>query len=104
MSAQFARNRKKLLAEKVETQEQFKECLDLGFEYFQGYYFAKPVIMSGKKLSSSQLAIVQLMSQIASDADTVDIERSIKQDAALGLALLRLVNTPAAGVGIGSNH
>lgn len=99
VSAQFAGNRKKLLAEKVETQEQFKECLDLGFEYFQGYYFAKPVIMSGKKLSSSQLAIVQLMSQIASDADTVDIESSIKHDAALGLALLRLVNTPVAGVG-----
>jgi len=99
VSGQFTRNRKKLLAEKVETQAQFKDCLDLGFEYFQGYYFAKPVIMSGKKLSPSQLAIVHLMSQIATDANTLDIERSIKQDAALGIALLRLVNTPAVGVG-----
>jgi EAL and modified HD-GYP domain-containing signal transduction protein len=99
LSAQFGGNKKKLLAEKVETIEQFNICLDLDFHYFQGYYFAKPVVMSGKKLSPSQLAIVRLMAQIVSDADTADIERSIKQDAALGLMLLRLVNTPAIGAG-----
>ena len=57
------------------------------------------LIISGKKLSPSQLAIVQLMSQLTSDADTLEIERSIKQDATLGLSLLKLVNTPAVGVG-----
>jgi EAL and modified HD-GYP domain-containing signal transduction protein len=99
ISNQFIHNKKELLAEKVETQDQFQICMDLGFVYFQGYYFAKPVIISGKKLSPSQLAIVQLMSKLTSDADSIEIERSIKKDATLGLSLLKLVNTPAVGIG-----
>ena len=93
----FKLSKKKLLAEKVESQEQYQTCLELGFDYFQGYYFAKPVILSGKKLSPSQLSIMQLMSQINSDADNADIERSIKKDVSLCFNLLRLVNTPAVG-------
>ena len=45
---------KKLLAEKVETVEEFEQCLELGFEFFQGYYFARPAILSGKKISPSE--------------------------------------------------
>ena len=44
---------KKLLAEKVETVEEFELCMELGFEYFQGYYFARPAILSGKKIAPS---------------------------------------------------
>jgi EAL and modified HD-GYP domain-containing signal transduction protein len=98
LSSQFKTAKKKLLAEKVENLTQFQTCLDLGFDFFQGYYFAKPVVLTGKKLSPSQLAIMQLMAQLASSADIADIERSIKRDASLGLTLLRLVNAPAAGV------
>jgi c-di-GMP phosphodiesterase len=97
LTPQFRKLGKKLLAEKVETREQFQTCLELGFDYFQGYYFAKPVILSGKKLSPSQLAIMQLMSLIRSDADTPEIEQSIKCDVSLCFNLLRLVNTPAVG-------
>jgi EAL and modified HD-GYP domain-containing signal transduction protein len=97
LTPQFKLAGKKLLAEKVENQEQFETCLELGFDYFQGYYFAKPVVLSGKKLSPSQMAIMQLMAQINSDADTADIERSIKKDITLCFNLLRLVNTPAVG-------
>jgi EAL and modified HD-GYP domain-containing signal transduction protein len=97
LTPQFKSLNKKLLAEKVETQEQFQTCLELGFDYFQGYYFAKPVILRGKKLSPSQLAIMRLMSQINSDADTAIVEHSIKQDVSLCFNLLRLVNTPAVG-------
>lgn len=86
-----------MLAEKVENIEEFNICLSLGFEYFQGYYFAKPVIMTGKKLAPSQLAIMQIMAQLDADADTAVLERSIKHNVALGLTLLRLVNTPAVG-------
>lgn len=95
--AKFAGSGKRLLAEKVETVEEFNLCLALGFEYFQGYYFSKPVVMQGKKLSTSQLAILQIMSLINGDADTPEIESAIKRDAALGMTLLRLVNTPAVG-------
>lgn len=92
---QFKGSNKKMLAEKVETLEEFNFCMGLGFDYFQGYYFAKPLILTGKKLSPSQLAIVHLMALIVADADTAVIELAIKHDASLGLNLLRLVNTPA---------
>jgi c-di-GMP phosphodiesterase len=98
LSGRLKAANKKLLAEKVESLEQFQQCMDLGFHYFQGYYFAHPVVLTGKKLSTSQVAIMQLMAQLIADADSADIERRIKQDASLGLSLLRLVNTPAAGV------
>ena len=42
----------KLLAEKVDSREQMEFCRDLGFELFQGYYFAKPTIIAGKKLTT----------------------------------------------------
>ncbi|WP_373990503.1 EAL and HDOD domain-containing protein [Duganella sp. BuS-21] len=97
LAPRFRQDRKKLVAEKVETREEFKNCLDLGFDYFQGYYFSKPVIMSGKKLSPSQLAVMELMTLVTSDADNQEIERAIKRDVSLALNLLRLVNTPAVG-------
>lgn len=92
---QFKNTQKKMLAEKVESLDEFKFCFDLGFDYFQGYYFAKPIILSGRKLSSSQVAIMRLMNLIIQDAETDEIEKTIKQDASLGLNLMRLVNTPA---------
>ncbi|MDN5753239.1 MAG: EAL domain-containing protein [Nitrosospira sp.] len=96
--SQFKQAKKLLLAEKVETIEQFRSCRDLGFDYYQGYYFAKPVILSGKKLSTSQLAIMQLMTLLAKDTDNAEIENSIKKEASLVLSLLRLVNTVGMGV------
>lgn len=86
-----------LLAEKVETLEQFEHCLQLGFDYFQGYYFARPVILSGKKIAPSEMAVLHLLDLIAAEADNAEIERCIKHDALLSLNLLRLVNTPAVG-------
>ena len=90
-------NGKKLLAEKVETQAQFEACLALGFDYFQGYYFARPVIMSGKTLSPSQSIILQVCTLITSDAEDSEIERGLKQDASLSLGLLRLVSSVGVG-------
>ncbi|HYD78988.1 MAG TPA: EAL domain-containing protein [Paucimonas sp.] len=98
LTPQFKLEGKKLLAEKVESQDQFQICLDLGFDYFQGYYFAKPAVLSGKKLSPSQMAVMQLLSLVNSDADDAQIEHAIKQDVTLGINLLKLVNTPAIGM------
>jgi c-di-GMP phosphodiesterase len=89
---------KKLLAEKVETLQEFDACMELGFDYFQGYYFAKPLVFSGMKLPPERIDLVRLMAQLSSDADVDELERSIKHDAALGLTLLRMVNAPVAGV------
>ena len=97
LATRFRRDNKKLLAEKVETREEFNTCLDLGFDYFQGYYFARPAVITGRKLSPSQLAVMELMTLVTSDADNIDIERAVKRDVTLALNLLRLVNTPAIG-------
>lgn len=99
LAQRFKQGKMLLLAEKVETVEQFHTCLDVGFDYFQGYYFAKPVVLTGKKLDPSQMAVMQLLTLLVADADTSEIERVIKQDASLGLTLLKLVNTPAFGAG-----
>jgi EAL and modified HD-GYP domain-containing signal transduction protein len=95
LASRFKHEKKKLLAEKVESLQQVEQCLALGFDYFQGYYFARPTVLTGKKLSPSQLAIIQLMAHFMSDAALSDIERVIKQDASLSLTLLRLANSPA---------
>ncbi|MEW6373979.1 MAG: HDOD domain-containing protein [Pseudomonadota bacterium] len=89
---------KRLIAEKVESQTEYRTCLDLGFDYFQGYYFARPSVLAGRKLSPSQLAVVELMNLVNSDAENSEIERAIKRDVPLSVNLLRIVNTPAAGL------
>lgn len=89
---------KRLVAEKVESAAEYRTCLDLGFDYFQGYYFARPSVLAGRKLSPSQLALVELMNLVNSDAENVEIERAIKRDVPLSVNLLRIVNTPAAGL------
>jgi c-di-GMP phosphodiesterase len=91
----FRAHQKKLLADNVESADDYQRCIALGFDYFRGYYFAKPKTLDGKKLSASQLAITELMALVASDAESAEIEHRIKSDVALGLNLLRLVNTPA---------
>jgi c-di-GMP phosphodiesterase len=92
-------NHKKLLAEKVETYEEFRECLELGFDYFQGYYFARPVILSGKTIAPSEMVVLHLLDLINSKQDDVTIETAVKRDALISLNLLRLVNSRAAGTG-----
>ncbi|MES2322809.1 MAG: EAL domain-containing protein [Pseudomonadota bacterium] len=96
LAASFKGSSKKLLAEKVETVEEFNTCMALGFEYFQGYYFARPAILSGKKIAPSELVILNLLTLINSDADNREVEMAVKRDALISLNLLRLVNTPAA--------
>ena len=97
LTQSLRRQNKKLLAEKVETVEEFLQCLELGFEYFQGFYFARPAILSGKKIAPSELAILHLLELVNSEADNRTIELAVKRDALISLNLLRLVNTPAAG-------
>ena len=93
------RPQKKLLAEKVETQEEFNLCLALGFDYFQGYHFARPSMLSGKKIAPSSVAILALLDLLKSQADDRTVETAVKRDALISLNLLRLVNSRAARPG-----
>jgi EAL and modified HD-GYP domain-containing signal transduction protein len=88
----------RLLAEKVDDEAQVKMCSDLGFELFQGYYFAKPTLIAGKKLSHSELALIRLLGLILEDAETPQIESVFKQEPGLTLNLMRLTNSAASGL------
>lgn len=87
-----------LLAEKVESREQAEHCHQLGYHLFQGYYFAKPAIIAGKKLCQSQLALMRLLGLVLEDVETPMIENIFKQEPGLAVNLLRLTNSVATGV------
>jgi len=89
---------KKLLAEKVETAEQMEFCRSLGFELFQGYFFARPTIIAGKRLSPSQLTLLRLLALLMEDADTSEIEKAFKLEPGLTVNLLRLTNSVGSGM------
>jgi EAL and modified HD-GYP domain-containing signal transduction protein len=89
---------KELLAEKVETSEQMQRCHDLGFDFFQGYHFAHPTVISGKRLHSPQLALLRLLTLLIQDADTAEIEKQLKQEPVLTVNLLRLTNSASSGL------
>jgi len=88
---------KHLLAEKVDSREQMERCLKLGFSLFQGYYFAKPVILTGKKLEHSRLSLVKLLGMIISDANTAELEKALKPEPGLTVNLLRMTNSVGSG-------
>lgn len=88
----------KLLAEKVDSIEQFEHCKAIGFDLFQGYYFARPQIIKGKRLSLSELTLMKLLGQVMADAQEHEIEETLKGNPHLSLNLLRLTNSVACGV------
>ncbi|MFA7268567.1 MAG: EAL domain-containing protein [Sterolibacterium sp.] len=86
-----------LLAEKVDSPEQAKLCHDLDYALFQGYFFAKPTIIAGKKLNLSQLALMQLLGLVLADAEVQQLEKVLKHEPGLTMNLLRLTNSVATG-------
>ncbi len=84
----------KLLAEKIETYEEFQQAKEMGFVYFQGYFFAKPEVLKNKDIPSSQLSLLQLMTEINRVEFDVDaIERIINQDVSVSFKLLKYLNS-----------
>lgn len=87
------------LAERVETHEEFESLSAAGFNYFQGYYFAKPRIMSGSRLPQNRLALVQLMAEINNPNATIDdLADIVSRDVSLGVRTLRYINSPITGL------
>jgi EAL and modified HD-GYP domain-containing signal transduction protein len=98
LSEALAPRRVRLLAEKVDTAEQVRRCHDLGFELFQGYYFARPTIIEGKTLGHSELMLLKLLGLVLAEAESAEIEQALKQAPNLSANLLRLTNSVGAGV------
>lgn len=95
----------KLLAEKVETREQFEFCKKIGFDLFQGYFFAKPQILKGRSLASNKLAILQLLSHVYDpDIDMSILSTTISQDVALSQKLLKFVSAVDSRSQLSSIH
>lgn len=89
---------KKLLAQNVETARQLELCQTLGFDLFQGYFFARPALNLSQKLKPAQLSLIRLLALAMEDAETSEIENAFKHEPGLTLDLLRLTNSAASGL------
>lgn len=85
----------KLLAEKIETYEEYDQAKALGCELFQGYFFAKPEMMKTKNLSPSQMAMAELLYETSKpELDLESITAVFQRDVSLSYKLLRYANSP----------
>ncbi len=84
----------KLIAEKVETKEDFEFCYSLGFDYFQGYFFAKPSVVTAKSLSSP-IGLIELSRSLSREDEFYIIEALFKKNPELNYKLLKFMNSAA---------
>lgn len=84
-----------LLAEKVEDKAMFERCKELGFDLFQGYYFAKPVLTKKRNIEPSQLSLSKIIAQITKNELPSVLEHTFKETPTLSTALLRFLNSSA---------
>jgi EAL and modified HD-GYP domain-containing signal transduction protein len=83
-----------VLAEKVETQEEFERVVTLGFDLFQGYFFERPSIVHGRRQPTNRLAALELLAELQGpDADIQKVEALVMRDATVSFQVLRLINS-----------
>ena len=93
-TAFLLRNEIEILAEKVETQEEFDQCKLLGCKYFQGYFLNRPQTITGRRIPESKLTILRLLSEIQKpDLEFRALETIISYDVSLSYKLIRLINS-----------
>jgi EAL and modified HD-GYP domain-containing signal transduction protein len=82
-----------LIAEKVETRAEWVRCSVLGFDAFQGYYFARPSLLQRSRLPTQGLASLSTMVELSATEDFDELNRIITRDAGLSMRLLRYANS-----------
>ena len=87
-----------LVAEKVETAEQYQRMASLGVKLFQGYWFAQPSLVKAQTIRPSQATIIQLINLVRQQASTGEIEELLKKDPTLSFNLLRFINSSGFGL------
>ena len=88
-----------LVAEKVETQEDWKQACAEGFTLFQGYFFCRPVLMENRKLPANRLSQIEILQLLrAGSVELRKLTQLVKRDASLTYRLLRFVNSPLCAV------
>jgi len=87
-----------LVAIKVESHEQANLCMEIGFHMFQGYYFAKPETISGKRADPAKMSLLKLLTMVMGDGEIEQIEKEFKHQPGLSYNLMRMVNSVAGGL------
>lgn len=83
----------KILAEKVETKDDFQFCHEHGCEFFQGYFFAKPAVLTTKSLSPSQIILLELINGLSKEEEMDVLEKLFKKSPQLDIKLLTFINS-----------
>jgi c-di-GMP-related signal transduction protein len=99
LATRYAPKGIRMLAEKVETQEEFTSGLEMGYSLFQGYFFCRPEMMQHHDLPSFKLAYLELLrAATAPEFDIDALALKIKQEASITFRLLRYLNSAAFGL------
>ncbi|CAB3650890.1 EAL and HDOD domain-containing protein [Trinickia soli] len=88
-----------LVAEKIETQDDYALAHGLGFDLFQGYFFARPQVLSVRRGDPSRESLLRMLALIASEAPLIELETELKRSPAVVMQLLQLANSSAFGFG-----
>lgn len=86
----------KMLAEKVETEQEFRKAMQLGYDYFQGYFFARPAVLQAARIPASQVNGLRLIRQMQRpELDFRAVEELIRHDLSFSHSLLKYLNSAA---------
>ena len=89
----------KLLAEKVETHEEYEFCRQLGFDYYQGYFFCKPEILTESRIPFNRIAALQLLAKLTDASLSMsEISAVVELDVALSYKLIFFINSAFHGL------
>jgi c-di-GMP-related signal transduction protein len=91
----YRRSRCRMLAEKVETREQFTAACEMGYVYFQGYFFRRPEVLKTREIPANRINYLRMLEAVSRDElDVRELERLIKSEASVLYRLLRYLNSP----------
>ncbi len=104
LSRKLSRMGKALLAEKVETEDEFEAARSAGYSYFQGFFLERPRVITGRSVPTESVHLLRLLSLVTSeeDVDPLQLEAAISQDLGLSLKLIRYANTARFSGPVGS--
>jgi c-di-GMP-related signal transduction protein len=95
LASAVKRQGKRLIAEKVETTADFEAARKLGFDYFQGYFFARPQVLSARRASPARGSLMRLLSVLTGEPDMRALESELKRNPDIVVQLMRLANSSA---------
>jgi c-di-GMP-related signal transduction protein len=98
MMRRFGSPKCKMLAEKIEAPHEFHQARDMGFTYFQGYFFCRPELVIGREVPARQLHYLRLLEIVCrQEIDMRELEQMLKQETSISYRLLRYLNSPVFG-------